>query len=576
MKVQGLLNKYGFIIFFILGFINLWPYLPAVTWISESIACLFLLFWIFVQVSIHQRKPLQADLYFLGLLILALLGLLHLIFKTNPYLSTHLSWILFFFLAALFRLICFFEDKEPLQKQRLLSALFFLGFTQVLFSFFYSLGFVDLYVDWSQNFPLWIPHLPKTEFASGTMFQKNHFSSVLLIFAVVLSYFQAQKIKKSFVLWLGLVGCAYFLAQSASRLALFQLIFILGFMALRSQLKGKDFRQFKSFSFFFLIAVVFQIVLSFTATKNEQSALQRLQSISSSDYRWTLWTQAWDLINKEPLLGSGIGTFALARTENLAFVPLQDKSLSSEMYHHSHMWILQILIDHGWIVGSCLILLFLYLMAIAFMNSLKDDADWALWLCAWVLFIHSFTEYPLWYLSFFMLFIFCFNFCLPRKKTWVISFRFRPLVQALIITLISFSTLTLYQYVGLMAAYYQKDSQASDYVPGTKNPMLKPWADFYQFVMKTDLNEENLNEKIHLCEKVKTSRPVEYVYFKCSVLYALTGNIPEALEQLQAPYHMYPQSAQRMYIWISQPNLPKDPRLEVLKFRLQQMIMTGT
>lgn len=576
MKVQRFLNNYGFIIFFILGFINLWPYLPAVTWITESLACLFFLFWMFVQVSTHPKKPLRGDIYLLGILLLAFLGGLHLIFNTKNYSSPHLSWILFFVMAALSRLTYLSEQPVSRQKESLLSALFYLGLIQVLFSVFYSLEFVDKYIDWIQSFPLWFPHLPKTEFASGTMFQKNHFSSILLIFAVILSYFHAQGTKKNYVIWMGFVGCAYYLAQSASRLVLVQLIFILGLTALRSQLNGKDFRQFKKFSFFFLIAIAFQIILSFTATRNEQSALQRLQGASHSDYRWTLWSQAWDLINKEPLQGSGIGTFAMARTENLAFSPLQDESLSSEMYHHSHNWILQILIDHGWIVGSLLILLFCYLMLAAFKNSLKEESAWTLWLSAWILFVHSFTEYPLWYLSFFMLLVFCLNFCLPQKRLWSISFRYRPLIQMSVIALIGFSAVTLYQYVGLATSYYQKDSPPLQFSAGSKNPMLKPMADFYQFVMKTDLNDENLKEKLDLCEKVKSARPVEYVYFKCSILFALDGNIPEALEQLQASYHMFPQSAQKMFVWISQPNIPKDPRLEVLRFRLQQMIMTGT
>ena len=473
-------------------------------------------------------------------------------------------------------MVSFFSPHQELLKSRLVASIAIIGTIQIFYSVLFSLDITNAYANWVQNYPLWIPHIPKTDIVSGTIFQKNHFSTLLILFSIVLCNLISQNKIKIFLAWIGFGTCAFFLAQGASRLVLIQLIAILILMAVRSLIAGKPFRPLKIYSLFFAVAVSFQIIFSIFSETEEHSAIQRFQNNSLTDYRWTLWSQSWDQILKNPFTGSGIGQFAKNRTETQAFLPLENINLSSEMYHHSHMWILQILMEHGLILGGILIVLLLGLLATAFKNSIQRENDWALWLSAWVIFIHSFTEYPLWYVSFFMLFFFCLSLVLPNGKTWQLHPRFRLVIQTAVLALVIGSCVTIYQYINLMGAYYQKNRPSAQPTPGINNPLLEPVAEFYKLVMTAELNDIDLAEKIKLCERVKSARPVEYVFFKCSIFYAYSGNIPAALDQLQSAYHMYPQSAHKIYTWISQPNIEKDPRLEVLKFRLKQMILSGT
>lgn len=244
----------------------------------------------------------------------------------------------------------------------------------------------------------------------------------------------------------------------------------------------------------------FQIFVSINSSHQDQSALQRMEKISESDYRWKLWSQAWGLIQKNPFAGAGIGSYAQIRTESQTWIPLENSNLTADMYHHSHMWILQLLIDHGIFIGGLLIFLVCFLMYRSFRIALQKDLDWILWLFAWVIFVHSFTEYPLWYISFFMLFFFCLSFLLPSKEIWNFSSRLRMPLQIIMAGALFFAGLTLYQYTHLIDAYYHQNLSGPP-VPGQNNPLLAHFADFYEFSMLTELNEDQLGEKIKLCEK---------------------------------------------------------------------------
>lgn len=162
-------------------------------------------------------------------------------------------------------------------------------------------------------------------------------------------------------------------------------------------------------------AVIWLSISSYIASALQVESISVTRGMSSVASRFVLWKDAWALVLMNPLHGVGWGEFRYARFMTLPIVP------GGEHADNAHNLILHLLAEIGF-AGTFLILvpmIVLFWRKKPWSTTAPSMVHWAM-LVILSIGVHSLLEYPLWYMSFFLPFVFACGIVLaPPSATQV-------------------------------------------------------------------------------------------------------------------------------------------------------------
>jgi O-antigen ligase len=268
---------------------------------------------------------------------------------------------------------------------------------------------------------------------------------------------------------------------------------------------------------------------------------------SGTSVRIYLWQEAWHMFLQAPILGIGTGQFALHHF-HLSTV-FQNPEITG-IYNNAHNLILHLLAETG-LVGTLPVVVGIVLWLFGLYSVRRQSLDLSLW---WLLAIvgimgiHSLHEYPLWYGHFLGLAA----FLLGAGETRFISMQLPHIGK-----LVTLSILVLGW--GVMATMEQDYRQLESIMPAHDNQqnklltssnrsvlqalhqktLLSPYVD-YSLSSNMELNQEKLDLKLKVNQRVMGFHPSAPVTYKQAVLLALNGENEAAIEQAENAALAYP------------------------------------
>jgi O-antigen ligase len=268
---------------------------------------------------------------------------------------------------------------------------------------------------------------------------------------------------------------------------------------------------------------------------------------SGTSVRIYLWQEAWHMFLQAPILGIGTGQFALHHF-HLSTV-FQNPEITG-IYNNAHNLILHLLAETG-LVGTLPVVVGIVLWLFGLYSVRRQSLDLSLW---WLLAIvgimgiHSLHEYPLWYGHFLGLAA----FLLGAGETRFISMQLPHIGK-----LVTLSILVLGW--GVMVTVEQDYRQLESIMPAHDNQqnklltssnrsvlqalhqktLLSPYVD-YSLSSNMELNQEKLDLKLKVNQRVMGFHPSAPVTYKQAVLLALNGENEAAIEQAENAALAYP------------------------------------
>lgn len=272
---------------------------------------------------------------------------------------------------------------------------------------------------------------------------------------------------------------------------------------------------------------------------------------SGTSARLYLWQEAWHMFLQAPILGVGTGQFAL---HHFYLSMLYQSPEITGIYNNAHNLILHLMAETGLagtlpVVGGCLLWLFgLY-------SVRRQSIDLSLWwllAIVGIIAIHSLHEFPLWYGHF----LGPAAFLLGAGETRFISMqlpRIGKLVTILILVLGWGVLVAIEQdYQQLESTMPTRDNQNRSLTGSNRNilqglhqrTLLSPYVD-YALSSMMELNQEKLELKLKINQRVMGFHPSAPVTFKQAVLLALNGKHEEAIKQAENAALAYPNELER-------------------------------
>jgi len=267
---------------------------------------------------------------------------------------------------------------------------------------------------------------------------------------------------------------------------------------------------------------------------------------SGSSIRFYLWKEAWHMFLQAPILGIGIGQFALHHFY-LATV-FQNPEIFG-IYNNAHNIILHLLAETG-LAGTLPVVGGIVFWLLGLYSVRRQSLDLALW---WLLALigiiglHSLHEFPLWYGHFLGLAA----FLLGAGETRFISMRLPhigKLVTLLILVLGWGVMVTVEQdYRQIESIMSDQDNQNKSLVGSNisvlqalhQKTLLSPYVD-YALSSAMELNQEKLDLKLKVNQRVMGFNPSAPVTYKQAILLALNGEHESAIEQAENAALAYP------------------------------------
>jgi hypothetical protein len=144
-------------------------------------------------------------------------------------------------------------------------------------------------------------------------------------------------------------------------------------------------------------------------------AAQRVAQAEITTGRRQTWSNTLTLIRQQPLTGTGFGEFNLAWT----LTPFSERW--PEFFDHTHNLPLQILVEHGVVVGVLIVAALCWALWSAFartraMEGKQGVAARAFFMTVLLMAFHSMLEYPLWYAHFLFPTAFACGVCLGMRE----------------------------------------------------------------------------------------------------------------------------------------------------------------
>lgn len=415
------------------------------------------------------------------------------------------------------------------------------------------------YLGWAGKFSGYLMY--RAGIVEGQLAQRNHFGHYLMWGMLSLAWLWGQRrlptwatlsLMTFFASVMGLTGSRTIFAYVA---ALALLIPTVGLFS--GSLKTRTALGFV-LAGVLVVALQFGIepVLNLFAGDNVQSAAERLGgSQFGGSGRGYEWQKAWQIWLSAPWFGYGWGSYALqgflTNVYPTGFRPYEGNVL----FTHSHNSFLNMLAEMG-LVGTLLILCGLIWVLWGCLKRGYGAAGLFILALVSVSMVHSFLEYPLWYIYFLSAFILFLGFTPPSTNET------RPVAHHKIIWQTSFGSimavLCLAALVRLGFAYQDLRAVSGD-IPSApdkraKNiiglltvaktePMLRYYAQL-QLMNYFDPNDSQVPDwAIESAEQALRYRPYANAH-KWGLIAARIGKEQEAREWMDKMYHYYPTKLQ--------------------------------
>ena len=295
------------------------------------------------------------------------------------------------------------------------------------------------------------------------------------------------------------------------------------------------------------IPVINAIVMTEPANSG---TMQRLFALAGgySEPRWQLWLLAARIFFDSPLMGTGIGQFAVT-----AFTSGLPVELAGFIWSSPHNLILALLAETG-IAGTLLILgglIVWWSKTIRRYCSAPNTAMW--WIIAGigVEMLDSMVLFPLWYAQFLGLTALLMGVGIQqnREPSTLVRMPGRPIAAVLCVVLAAASGLMLRDYLRLdsaritgttltMAGDDEKNRAATtmrDLTHGPFAPIAEGW-----ILLGASLDRNDLDEKLRWSERVMHYWPSSEMLTRRSVFLALDGKTTEAHDLLENTLRAFP------------------------------------
>lgn len=259
-----------------------------------------------------------------------------------------------------------------------------------------------------------------------------------------------------------------------------------------------------------------------------QTAIDKIATTTQS-LRGAQLEQALLIFQNHPLFGIGWGNFstsALIYAEQLPWVSMTD---------HSHFIVSNIASELG-IIGLLVFIPFIYIIYKNIRLRLQPSSAFVLSILG-VITLYSFSEFPLWYFYFLMLF--AVFLALADIKISDVQINIKRIFTALLVVI---TLLSVYYYQAFMS--YNKvadlttleipDEQKLALVTELNTPYGFTQYKEYLLYHSLSVSSEQLDEKIAIGERVVSSFPAPYLMMQQGLLYGLKGDSEANLKLFKA------------------------------------------
>lgn len=239
--------------------------------------------------------------------------------------------------------------------------------------------------------------------------------------------------------------------------------------------------------------------------------------------------QALLIFQDNPLFGIGWGNFstsALIYAEQLPWVSMTD---------HSHFIVSNIASELG-IIGLLVFIPFIYIIYKNIRLRLQPSSAFVLSILG-VITLYSFSEFPLWY--FYFLILFAVFLALADIKISDVQINLKRIFTALLVVI---TLLSVYYYQAFMS--YNKvadlttleipDEQKLALVTELNTPYGFTQYKEYLLYHSLSVSSEQLDEKIAIGERVVSLFPAPYLMMQQGLLYGLKGDVDKNLDLFKA------------------------------------------
>ena len=263
-----------------------------------------------------------------------------------------------------------------------------------------------------------------------------------------------------------------------------------------------------------------------------QNALQRA-TVSNYYLRMALQEQAFAMFASRPLTGWGLESFAAYGLENFATLKWYEHA------NHSHFFLSMLAAELG-VLGFLALLPLAYVFATIIINlksvfaSAQKTSVFAMLL---VILAYSCSEYPLWYVHYFMLFAALLAFAAEQEKTITTLPRLGIFSAAFCLVCCVFSVASFVAFTDIseMSTSFAADKSAKAQKMEKINFIYgqQKYQEMLLF-MHTPTNTEHLHEKIQLGERVLSAFSSTGALQKQGVLLAFDGQQEKSLALFKA------------------------------------------
>ena len=252
-------------------------------------------------------------------------------------------------------------------------------------------------------------------------------------------------------------------------------------------------------------------------------------STTTQSLRGAQLEQALLIFQDNPLFGIGWGNFstsALIYAEQLPWVSMTD---------HSHFIVSNIASELG-ILGLLIFIPFIYIIYKNIRLRLQPSSAFVLSILG-VITLYSFSEFPLWYFYFLMLF--AVFLALADIKISDVQINLKRIFTALLVVI---TLLSVYYYQAFMS--YNKvadlttleipDEQKLALVTELNTPYGFTQYKEYLLYHSLSVSSEQLDEKIAIGDRVVSLFPAPYLMMQQGLLYGLKGDVDKNLDLFKA------------------------------------------
>jgi len=384
-----------------------WSQAPPVNSLANEAASsvgwggLMIAIYIFPKDFLFKSADKTIFLPLVGIALLALIGLVHMGLGHVPYPSVLLFFLLYLLGAAAVywggvqwacdsgRVLYFLEIFAALW---VLSALINVGLG--IFQYFRPEGFYP-----------WIAALKDVGRIYGNTRQPNHYATLMVIGVGCILWLMLERRKIALCMGLALLCCLVFgVSVSGSRTGMVALVLVsLSVLVF----KWGGIRSKTSL----LIAVFLPLMLAFfyaglmfldAMNVRPHFGSERLQNLQGdwSGSRFSAWSTAWEMITQNAWLGVGVGRF------QFHYLLGDWSSQQGQQFGHAHNLFLHLAAEHGLLTSLVVCATFVTYGGLMLKRSWGRPETSLVMLVVGPILIHSFFEFPLWYVYFLFPFFF--------------------------------------------------------------------------------------------------------------------------------------------------------------------------